>query len=174
MPLLTIVSHFFIVAWSKVILSHWVPLRFQGWLKNRNATEAEILRELFHGSFQEIYQYNQTMLFPKMVLLECNYIVQVSPMIEKKTLFWGLLFWEGCFSWYPPPPSSKKYWLVGGLSVLLKTGEIFFVCGKEWEPGCTALIFAHHWHYRTLFIKLPWKLEILSSNEQRWPGMAKF
>eukprot|EP00117_Sycon_ciliatum_P048716 scpid847/ scgid34643/ Dynein heavy chain 5, axonemal; Axonemal beta dynein heavy chain 5; Ciliary dynein heavy chain 5 len=59
----------------------WRPI-LDGWLMTRQSSEAEVIRELFHASFQEVYNYSSTMLFPKMEILECNYISQAVKMLE--------------------------------------------------------------------------------------------
>eukprot|EP00049_Salpingoeca_infusionum_P010530 m.182232 g.182232 ORF g.182232 m.182232 type:complete len:2544 (-) comp14667_c0_seq7:2478-10109(-) len=58
----------------------WRPI-LEGWLLTRKPSEADVLREMFEGSFDEIYGYMSTSLTPKMALLECNYIVQATTLL---------------------------------------------------------------------------------------------
>ncbi|XP_077975281.1 dynein axonemal heavy chain 8-like [Styela clava] len=59
----------------------WSPI-LDGWLLKRPAAEADILRELFHSVFADVYTYSMQNLWPKMELLECNYITQALNVLE--------------------------------------------------------------------------------------------
>lgn len=50
----------------------------QAWLKKRTTQEATVFQSLYDKIFEDVYTYMKLSLNPKMQLLECNYIVQVS------------------------------------------------------------------------------------------------
>lgn len=50
----------------------------QAWLKKRTTQEASVFLSLYDKIFEDIYTFMKLSLSPKMQLLECNYIVQVS------------------------------------------------------------------------------------------------
>ena len=49
----------------------------QGWLLSRPVTEVDMIRELFHSVFDDLYVFASQNLLSKMSLYECNYIAQV-------------------------------------------------------------------------------------------------
>ena len=52
-------------------------LLFQGWLNTRPSTEIGIFTNLFERIFEDAYNFVVTILSPKMVTLQCDYIAQV-------------------------------------------------------------------------------------------------
>ena len=50
----------------------------QAWLNKREVQEHDVLEPLFDCVFDEVYTYVKQSLFPKMDVLECNVIMQVS------------------------------------------------------------------------------------------------
>ncbi|XP_022805941.1 dynein heavy chain 5, axonemal-like [Stylophora pistillata] len=59
----------------------WRPV-LQAWLNKRPEPEAEVLKALFHKSFDEILRYVQENCAFKMDILEHNYIVQAITLLE--------------------------------------------------------------------------------------------
>ena len=59
----------------------WQPI-LDGWLTNRGTGEAEILRELFKSSYQEVYEFSSTTLLPKMSLLQSMYVSQTISLLQ--------------------------------------------------------------------------------------------
>eukprot|EP00050_Salpingoeca_kvevrii_P002276 m.190165 g.190165 ORF g.190165 m.190165 type:complete len:4578 (-) comp10576_c0_seq1:102-13835(-) len=59
----------------------WRPI-LEAWLLTRSGTEAETLRTLFEGSYDDIASYVVQTLDPKMKLLECNYIKQAIDILQ--------------------------------------------------------------------------------------------
>lgn len=57
-------------------------IHFQGWLKTRSASDAQILRELFDRIYNDAHEFVQTKLVPKMNLLESMYIRQSIDLLE--------------------------------------------------------------------------------------------
>ncbi|XP_019624088.1 PREDICTED: dynein heavy chain 8, axonemal-like [Branchiostoma belcheri] len=53
-----------------------------GWLRKRQPQEADILQALYDKVFNDLYHYMAQNLWPKMVLLECNYIAQSLNLLE--------------------------------------------------------------------------------------------
>ncbi|XP_044299056.1 dynein axonemal heavy chain 8 isoform X1 [Varanus komodoensis] len=89
----------------------WRPI-LQGWLKTRTPQEADVLLSLYDKVFEAAYTYMKLNLFPKMELLECNYIMQSINLLE------GLI------------PSKEE----GGIVCL---GHLYklFVFGVMWSLG---------------------------------------
>lgn len=54
----------------------------QGWLRKRSPQEAEMLRELFSGSFSELYRFSVQSLDYKMDMLEAFIIMQCINMLQ--------------------------------------------------------------------------------------------
>lgn len=50
----------------------------QAWLNKREVQEHDVLEPLFDCVFDDVYTYVKQSLFPKMEVLECNVITQVS------------------------------------------------------------------------------------------------
>jgi dynein heavy chain len=59
----------------------WRPI-LQGWLNKRSVNEAEIIKNLFDKSFQDLLDFASNSLVFKISVLECNHIAQVSLMIR--------------------------------------------------------------------------------------------
>lgn len=54
----------------------------QGWLRKRSPQEAEVLRELFSGSFPELYRFSVQCLDYKMDMLEAFIIMQCINVLQ--------------------------------------------------------------------------------------------
>ncbi|KAL7987444.1 hypothetical protein Chor_006363 [Crotalus horridus] len=89
----------------------WRPI-LQGWLKTRTPQEADILLGLYDKVFDAAYTHMKLNLFPKMELLECNYIMQSINLLE------GLI------------PSKEE----GGIVCLAHLYRLF-VFGLMWSLG---------------------------------------
>ncbi|XP_062848702.1 dynein axonemal heavy chain 5 [Trichomycterus rosablanca] len=59
----------------------WSPI-LEGWLRKRSPQEAEILRELFSGSFSELYRFSVQNLEYKMDMLEAFIVMQCINMLQ--------------------------------------------------------------------------------------------
>ncbi|XP_048577391.1 dynein axonemal heavy chain 5 isoform X1 [Nematostella vectensis] len=59
----------------------WKPI-LQSWLKTRSSTESEILFNLFEQLFDDVQNFLTVSVVPRMELLECNYIVQASNLLN--------------------------------------------------------------------------------------------
>ncbi|XP_034031153.1 dynein heavy chain 5, axonemal [Thalassophryne amazonica] len=91
---------------------NWTPI-LEAWLKKRSPKEREVLKELFSGSFPEIYQFSLQSLEYKMDLLEAFVIMQCINMLQ------GLL----------PPPKEQG-------SELSRTHlERLYVFALMWSTG---------------------------------------
>lgn len=54
----------------------------QGWFKQRQSYEVEVLRPLFHKLYGDAHTFVQTKLHPKMALLEAIYIRQCTDLLQ--------------------------------------------------------------------------------------------
>ncbi|KAM6355884.1 LOW QUALITY PROTEIN: dynein axonemal heavy chain 8 [Podargus strigoides] len=54
----------------------------QAWLEKLSSQEAEVLQSLYDRVFEPAYTYMKPNLYPKMELLECNYIMQSINLLE--------------------------------------------------------------------------------------------
>lgn len=64
----------------------------QAWLNKRTAQEASVFQSLYDKIFEDMYTFMKLNLSPKMQLLECNYIMQVSFFFVHSLLRFEIFF----------------------------------------------------------------------------------